>query len=50
MLGWIIKMLLKVMKPFAKMAILEMIMGYVADAAAEDATSEPAPEETTAAD
>ena len=31
MLGWIIKMLLKVMKPFAKAMIWEAIFDYLSD-------------------
>ncbi len=50
-MGWIIKMLLKLFKPFAKMMILEALIGYLTDAADEeeptDSTSEPAAEEET---
>ena len=50
-MGWIIKMLLKLFKPFAKMMILEALFNYFTEAAGEeeptDGTTEPATEEET---
>ena len=45
---WIIKMLLKIMKPFAKMAILEALMDYVTNLdTTDEGETEPAVEDTT---
>ncbi len=49
MFGWIIKMLLKVMKPFAKQMIWEAIFDFVENYEFEDETA-PAVEDTTAAE
>jgi|GEM_PF-2908743 len=48
MFGWILKMLLKVFKPFAKMMILEAIMGSLTDMLLEE--EEASEEDTDAAD
>ncbi len=49
-MGWIIKMLLKLFKPFAKMAILEAIFSMLSEETVDDTTdedpTEPAPETT----
>ncbi len=39
-MGWIIKMLLKIMKPFAKIMIWQAIFDYLGTALEEDTTSE----------
>ncbi|MBQ6023313.1 MAG: hypothetical protein IJL25_10320 [Clostridia bacterium] len=52
MIGWIIKMLLKVMKPFVKMALMEAIFDALEDYALDDTTEEgtTAPEPVTGED
>ena len=45
-MGWIIKMLLKVMKPFVKVMIWQAIFDYLGDLELEDET-EPATDEVT---
>ena len=47
-MGWIIKMLLKLFKPFAKIMIMEAILDYFTEA--EGDTTEEGDETTTAAD
>lgn len=48
-MGWIIKMLLKLFKPFAKMAILEAIFGMLSEETADDTASEDPTEPTSEA-
>ncbi len=40
MMGWIVKMLLKIMKPFAKVMIWQAIFDYLGTALEEDTTAE----------
>ena len=51
MIGWIIKMLLKVMKPFVKIALMEAIFDAIENYTLDDATEEgtTAAEDTTGA-
>ena len=49
-MGWIIKMLLKVMKPFAKIMIWQAIFDYLGnmeEETTEAGTEEPSEEDTT---
>ena len=48
MFGWIIKMLLKVMKPFAKVMIWEAIFDYLSDVDWEEEETTEAESETAA--
>ena len=50
MISWILKMLLKVMKPFAKIMIFQAIVSSLMEAVGEDETAEEPiidPDETT---
>ena len=44
-MGWIIKMLLKLFKPFAKIMIMQAIMEYFTESMSEPATEEPGTDE-----
>ena len=49
-MGWIIKMLLKIMKPFAKAMIWQAIFDYVDEWANEEETTSEAPAEESSAE